>query len=240
MRTIQWLIVLAGCILATNGYSEEKKWADEAELSYVGTEGNTDSKTFSAKNTLKYKFTDKLGSSWKIFALYGETDGVRNAENFATELRVDYLFSKRFYSYLNGGWNKDTFAGIDSRYYVGPGAGYKILNGPNNFLLFEVGANYVTEEYTDDTDNDYANGRLFAKYEYAFTPKNKFSQSVEYLYDFDESDNYNVISETALISALSDYLSLKASHLIKYDNQPVPVTLERQDTVTSVALLVNF
>jgi putative salt-induced outer membrane protein len=49
-----------------------------------------------------------------------------------------------------------------------------------------------------------------------------------------------VISETALISALSDYLSLKTSYVVKYNNQPVPATLEETDTILSVTLVVNF
>ncbi|MBN1841534.1 MAG: DUF481 domain-containing protein [Deltaproteobacteria bacterium] len=87
---------------------------------------------------------------------------------------------------------------------------------------------------------DYLGGRAAARYEYAFTEKSKFSQSLEFLYDFDDSDNYNVNSETALISALSDYLSLKASYVIKYDHQPVPSTLEDTDTILAVTLVVNF
>ncbi|MBW2330841.1 MAG: DUF481 domain-containing protein [Deltaproteobacteria bacterium] len=234
---IALLVVFA---MSTGGYAEEKKWSDEAELSFVDTGGNTDVTTLSAKNLLKYKFTEKLHAGWKLGALYGESDDEKNAESYFTELRLDYLFTERFYSYATGRWMKDEFAGIDSRYYLGPGAGYQFLNGPKHFLVSEAGLNYVKEEYTDNTDKDYFGGRAFAKYEYAFTEKNKFSQSVELLYDFDDSENYNVNSETALISALSDYLSLKASYVIKYDNQPVPETLEETDTVLGVTLVVNL
>jgi putative salt-induced outer membrane protein YdiY len=39
---------------------------------------------------------------------------------------------------------------------------------------------------------------------------------------------------------LSDNLSLKASYVIKYDNQPIPETLEETDTILAVTLVVNF
>ena len=231
------LIVFA---MAPVAQAEEKRWSDEAELSFVDTGGNTDVTTLSAKNLLKYQFSEKLQGAWKLGALYGEADGEKNAESYFTELRLDYLFTKRFYSFAIGGWLQDEFAGIDSRYYVGPGVGYKFLTGPKHFLVGEAGLNYVNEEYTDDTDKDYLGGRAFAEYEYAFTEKNRFSQSVEFLYDFSDSDNYNVNSETAVISALNDFLSLKASYTIKYDNQPVPSTLEETDTVLAITLVVNF
>ena len=104
----------------------------------------------------------------------------------------------------------------------------------------EAGLNYVKEEYTDNTDKEYLGGRAFVRYEYAFTEKNKFSQSLEFLYDFDDGENYNVNSETALISALNDYLSLKASYLVKYNSQPVPETLKEIDTILGIAIVVNI
>lgn len=241
MRGVKFItVLLVLCALATGSHAAEKKWSDEAELSFVDTGGNTDVLSLSGKNLLKYRFTDKLKGAWKLGALYGESDGEKNAESYFTEFRLDYLFTERFYSYAMGGWMKDEFAGIDSKYYLGPGAGYKFLTGPKHLLLGEVGFNYVTEDYTNDTNEDYIQGRAFAKYEYAFTEKNKFSQSLEYLYDFDDSENYNVNSETALISALSDYLSLKTSYVVKYDNKPVPETLEETDTILGVTLVVNF
>ncbi len=241
MRKAIFLTVLLGfMVLATEGHATDKKWSDEAELAFVDTTGNTEITTLSAKNLLKYKFSEKLQGEWKAGALYGKTDGVKTAESYFSVLRLDYLFTNRLYSFALAGWSKDEFAGIDSRYYVGPGVGYKFLIGPKHFFLSELGLNYVHEEYTNDTDEDYLAGRAYAGYEYAFTEKNKFSQSVVYVYDFEDGDNYNVISETALISALSDYLSLKTSYVVKYNNKPVPATLEETDTILSVTLVVNF
>ncbi len=241
MRGIRSLsILLVVFVLATAAYGQEKRWSDEAEISVVDTGGNTEVTTLSAKNRLKYEFTDKLKGGWKLGALYSKSDGEKNAESYFTELRMDYLFTDRFYSFALGGFLRDEFAGIDSRYYVGPGIGYRFLTGPKHQLLVEAGANWVKEEYTDHTDEAYIQGRAFSQYEYAFTDKNRFSQSLEYLHDFEDSDNYNLNSETALISALSDYLSLKASYVVKYDNEPVPKTLDKTDRILVLALVVNL
>lgn len=232
-----WVICLATVSLA---YGEEKRWSDQAEISFVDTGGNTDVTTLSGKNVLEYKFTNRLQGAWKVSALYGEDDGERNAESYLAELRLDYLLRKRLYTFATAGWSKDQFAGIDSRYYVGPGVGYKFITGPKHFLVGEAGLTYVNEEYTDNTDRDYIGGRAFGKYEYVLSDKNKFFQSLEFLYDFEESDNYNINSETALIVGLSNSLSLKTSYVIKFDNEPVPSTLKETDTMLSVTLIVNF
>jgi len=227
-------------VLASYGttYAEKKKLTDEAELSFVDTGGNTDVTTLSAKNLLKYQFADKLQGAWKLAALYGESDGEINAERYSTEARLDYLLTMSLYSYATTGWMRDELAGISSRYYMGPGVGYSFLVGPKHYLKGEAGLNYVRKQYIDNTNKSYLEGRAFTKYEYAFTERNKLSQSMEILYDF--GDNYNVNSETALVSALNDYLALKTSYLDQYDNKPIPETLRKTDTILGLTLVVNF
>lgn len=237
-RTVLAALLLLAIPAAAAGEGG-REWHDEAELSFVDTSGNTDVTTLSAKNTLKYPLSPRLAGTWKLGALYGRSEGVRNAESYATELRGDYSFTKRAYSFANAGWIKDRFAGIDARYYVGAGAGYNLLAGPKQFLAGEAGLTVTREENTDGADRDFLGGRLYAKYEYRFTEKNRFSQSLEGLLDFDESDNWNVNSETALVSAMNSFLLLKASYTVKYDNDPVP-GLKETDTVLAVALVVSF
>lgn len=219
---------------------KEKKFGNETELAYVQTGGNTEVTTAAAKNLLTYKFTDKLSSEWELRALYGESDGEKNSERYYTHLRANYLLNKRFYTSLIVGGEWDKFAGIDSMYYVGPVAGYKIFIGPKNFWHIEAGLDYVEETYTNNDEEDFIRGRVFTEYEYAFTDKNKFSQSVEYLPNLEASNEYTIISETSLISALSDVLALKTTYKVKYNNMPVPDTLDETDTTLTVALVINF
>ncbi|HEU5360283.1 MAG TPA: DUF481 domain-containing protein [Candidatus Deferrimicrobiaceae bacterium] len=230
------LLILGVCAVAG---AEEGKWHNEAELTFVDTSGNTEVTTFSAKNMLTVPFNKTTKGTWKLGALYGKSDGEKKAESYFTEIRLDHSYTDRLYSFGYGGWFKDKFAGIDARYYLGAGGGYKFLLGPKHFLLGEAGLTYTDEEYTDDTDNDFLGARLFGKYEYRFTEKNRFTQSLEWLLDFSEFDNWNLNSETALLSALNSWLSLKASYLVKYDNDPL-AGVEKSDRILGVALVINF
>lgn len=234
------LFFLVALLPISTVHAEGKKWKDDGELSLVKTGGNTEVSTFSAKNVLKYKFSEKTEGTWKVAALNSKSAGVRSAENYMSELRGDYLLSEQVFVGLTVGWLKDKFAGIDARYYAGPIAGYKVLLGPKHFLKTEAGLDYVNEEYTDNTDSDFLRGRAFGEYEHHFTKVNKFLQSVEYLYDFDNADNYNVNSATALVTVLSENFSFKTSYIVKYDNEPTPASLDRTDTVLGVSVLVSF
>ena len=71
-------------------------------------------------------------------------------------------------------------------------------------------------------------------------PRTRFISEVESLYAMGADEIIPAELKTAVISGLVDYLSLKASYTIKYDNQPVPSTLEETDTVLAITLVVNF
>ncbi len=136
---------------------------------------------------MKYKFNDRLLGSWKVGAVSAETSDVKTAESYFTDLKLDYQNTLRLYSFANAGWQQNKFAGVDEHVYGGVGEGYKFLDGPAHFLIGELSIMYVADKYTDTTKKDYPGGRAFAKYTYAITEKNKFSQSLEYLNDFNDS-----------------------------------------------------
>ena len=47
--------------------------------------------------------------------------------------------------------------------------------GPKHFLLAEAGLNYAHEDYVVGETESFAEGRVFGKYEFAFSEKNRFS-----------------------------------------------------------------
>jgi len=240
------LFIIVGACMSSSLFAQEKNWSNSTELSFVNTSGNTEVTTFAAKDKLTYKFSQKIETILRLSALYGKSDGVKNSENYSAKLRGTYLISERFYTGIVAGWAKDIFAGIDSKISIGPALGYKILTGPKHTLDFEGGAEYVDEKYflqpgdtTSAKSSNYFNGRAFTEYIYTFSEKSNLSQSLEFNYDFENSDNYDIASVTAVTTALSDMLSLKASYTINFVNAPVPTTLKKTDTTLSVSLIIN-
>lgn len=235
-----WIAILLAMLVAAPLYAEDKAVKNVAELSYLDTSGNTETTTFKAKNTLTWAVSPKTSLIWLVRGLYGESDGEKNAEQYATELRGDYLVTDRLYTSLIGGWLQDEFAGIDTKYYVGPALGYFFLKGPKHVFKSEVEVDYVNEEYIDDTSEDYAQGSVFAEYEYTISDKNKFTQSAKYSVDLEDGERYEAKSVTALIYGFNSTLSLKTSYEVTYVNRPVPSTLEKTDKIFSTTLIINY
>jgi putative salt-induced outer membrane protein len=218
----------------------EKRWSDEAELSFVSTSGNSQTTTLAGKNLLKYKFTERLEGKWDIAGLSSEDNDIKTAERYSTNLQLTYLSTQRLYSGLSVGWLKDEFAGFKNKYYVGPLIGYKFFTGPKHFLDGELGLNYTKEEYIDNSEEEFLEGRAFGYYEYAFSEKTKFSQSLQYLHDFSGNNNHKVTSLTALTVVITEIFSIKTGYEIRYINRPVSETLENTDSILTVALVVSF
>lgn len=126
---------------------------------------------------MRYHFADSVLGTWKLGALYGESDSVKNAESYATEFKMYYRLSSGLSGFAVGVWQQNKFAGIDRRLHGGLGAGYAFLDGPRNTLAGEIGVNYVVDEYTDSTGKEYPEGRAFGKYTWAFTDRTRFSQA---------------------------------------------------------------
>ncbi len=220
--------------------AEKKALSDEGDLAFVQTGGNTNVTSLAVKNQAKYKFNEQWLGAWKAGALHADANDVKTAESYYTDLKLDYQNTQRLYSFVNAGWQQNRFAGVDEHVYEGAGEGYKFLNGPNNFLIGELSAMSVSDKYTNKTMREYPTGRAFVKYDYAFTKTNKFSQSLEYLDDLNDSRKYFVNSETAFISKLNGKLSLKTSYIVNYSNEPVPATLKRTDTMLTAAIVVTY
>jgi putative salt-induced outer membrane protein len=220
--------------------AQDRLWGNSAELSFVNTSGNTEVITLSAKDRFTYRFSPNIETMVQLSAFYGETDGVKNSEKYSARMSGTYLISGRFYTSAIVGWSKDQFAGIDSRIRIGPAFGYKILTLPDHALEGEAGIEYVDEKFIDDTSKSYCNGRALMLYRFIISEKSDFSQSLEFNYDFTESDNYKANSVTDITTMLTDILSLRASYEIDYVNSPVPADLKKTDTSLSVSLIVSI
>lgn len=237
--TVALILLLFTSISTVWGNMAPGTWKDQAELAYVDTSGNTEVTTLSAKNKLSYQFSERFIGLWKAEILNGKSDGDRNAESYFTELRGDYSYTELLYYYGQASWFKDGFADIDSRTIFGAGSGYKFITGPKHFLIGEAGLNYTMEEFTNDSSEKYVGARLFGQYDYQINETTKFTQSAEMFLDLEQMDNYRLVSETALITALNSVLSFKTSYIIKYDNAPATST-KHTDTILAASLVANF
>jgi putative salt-induced outer membrane protein len=224
-------------------------WFGKAAFSYLSTSGNTDTTSIGGGLELNYNpkpwlFTLKAGY------LYGSTEGVVTAETFAASLRGARSLTERLDVFVTGNYLRNTFSGIDSLYGIDAGAGYKLFNGPSQFLRVEGAFGYTNEKDIvagfAAPSRSYANARGSLNYKWQLTKTAAFTNDFTYLMDLSDTANWFITNKAAISVDISSIFALQASWTLFYRNQPVirsldPVTrYSNTDTATAVALVAKF
>lgn len=237
------ILLCASAVLLCAGLSraEEpvKKWKNTTEASLVTTNGNSKTNTTSLKNTFGYAWSKETTLELLGQGLGSSSRGTVTAENYLASEKVTVKVFDKTYVYEKFAWDKDRFAGIQNRYDASAGFGRLLLDLPKDKLNAELGGGYVNEERTAAPRNDFASGRAYSKYEHLFSETAKFTQDGEYLHNFKDSKAYRLKTETALIASITTHVSLKTAFEWKRNALPPPGT-QKDDTVTSAALIINY
>ena len=153
-----------------------------------------------------------------------EETTVENAKAFAN---VKKTLSPMMFAYLDGSVLYDDVALIDYRATLGPGLGFYLLKNDKRQLSLEAGPSYVWEK-VDGASNDYLALRFAERYSCQATKTAKLVQSLEYLPEAEDFDNYLLTAEIGVEAAMNDHLSLRIVLQDKYDSTPAPGA-ERND-----------
>jgi len=242
--TLSPALLLFGAVLmpliAAADEPPAKPWKDAGEFSLLSTNGNSKATSTAAKNTFNYKWP-KAALELIAGGMGSSSGNTVTAEQYNASEKVTYPLdlAQKNYVYEKFGWDRNRFAGYRNRWDGSVGYGRQLLDLPSDKLISEVGAGYINEERINAPHNDFLSGRLYGKYTHILSKTAQFSQDAEYLHDFSDSRDYRLNTETALIASLSTHLSLKASYKWNRVGKPPP-GIGKDDTTTSVALIVNY
>ena len=215
----------------------EPKWESSGGLGLTLTRGNTDTLLFTgnlrtAKKALSYEIS--AGAD----ATYGEDDNTKNAESFKSFGQYNYLFAERWFGYFRIEGFHDAIADIEYRFTFSPGLGYYFIKNDKAQLSAEVGPAFIYEKQGDDTKG-YFTARVGEKFEYKFSEKAKLWQSVEFLPQVDDLDNYIINAEIGIETPLTPKLSLRTYLQDTFDHEPAPGR-EKNDLKLVTGLAYKF
>jgi putative salt-induced outer membrane protein len=217
-------------------------WFGKVNFSFLSTSGNTDTTSIGGAAEVNYNPKPFL-FTLKGAYLYSATDGIVTAESSAASMRGNYDLTPRLYVYAGGGYLRNTFSGIDSLWSVDGGAGYKLFDGPSQFLKAEGGVGWTNE--TDiilgiiTPSRSYANIRAALNYKWQLTKSAAFTNDFTYLLDLDDTANYFITNRAAITADISKVFALQASWTLLWRNQPVP-GFGHTDTATAVGIVAKF
>lgn len=169
---------------------------------------------------------------------------VETARRFAADARYDRFFSERDSLYVLGGALVDPFAGYDLRTHEQLGYSRALVVTEKTNLIAEIGADYAQENFVDGVDPNYADVialREMVALKHAFNDNLSFEEVVEAFENVLVLEDVRVANTLTISAKLSDKFALKASHALRFDNQPVEGfrPLDQTVLVTLVATLLK-
>ena len=252
-------------------------WKGTAEVSYVLTGGNQATSAFSLgtnftrsweKDTLLFKTYILRSNSTTVartavgteldFDLVEEKTRTLIAENYLLTGQYDRKISKRFLFQASLSWDRNKFAGIDSRFLFTAGAGYSFVETEKTKLKTNAGMTYTLRKFLRQ------DGTSFAGFRFDVLFSQQLSQSASLTSQFVFDDNLKKMSDwrydwtNSLTASINKSLALKTSLRLLYAHLPpdqaiplfepggaptgltVLVPLENLDTFFTTSIVINF
>ena len=232
-------------------------WSGEGSLSGSVTTGNTDTTDIGLGLKLQ-----KEDGPWrhKFNALWdrGSVSGVATRRRIDLGYQLDRDINDRLYVYGNGDYYSDDFGAFQDGWFIGGGAGYRVILPEPVKWDIEGGAGFRSQQeqdspaldaagdpvldvdgnitFTDGLTEDEFALRGFSDFDYQFNESVSFYNDTEVLWA--SSDTY-LWNEAGITAKLSENLSARVSYRVDHHTNP-PAGSVGTDTTTRFGIVYGL
>jgi putative salt-induced outer membrane protein len=214
-------------------------WNSSVSAGLTLTRGNSHSMVFTADISTQKKTPENeysLGASLSYGNQAVQTAlgmvSKDNVNNYKAYGQWNHLFTDRFFSYVRVDALRDIIADVDYRVNVGPGAGYYLLKEDATTLAVEAGASQEFQRLGSN-DEAFLTVRFAERFEHKFKDWARVWQSVEFLPQVEQFDNYVVNFQVGAEASLTKSLSLKTTLDDTYQSIPAAGRLKNDVKIIS-------
>ena len=208
------------------------------DVGFVSTSGNTDVTTLTINEKLGFaKLGWGLEQSFGV--VYGTDSGTVNTSLWRAGLRGERNLVSRLFAVAGVAWDKNRFAGIQSRFEEFLGLRYRAIVAPRDSMDLQLAGSLTQQENIDDTSDSFPAARLGLNYKHLFSSKAYLTETVEYIPNLDETDDYRLNNELALVAPVSEKIGVKLAYVVRFDNVPA-ATFKKTDTFFTAGIQLTF
>jgi len=221
-----------------------KELKQNINLGFANTTGNTDTLNLNAKYDMSYTMPGYAGYdlAWAFDAsvYITENDGEKDNEEYTANLSLEQMLPNEWLGYFTLRWLRNEFRNFDSKIFVGAGMGKELYNDGKHRFEMKLGVAYNLEQYTNgQEDHDFASLTEYMEYTNQLNKTSQLYVKVGASENFDDFDDYEILSVVGLTFAVAEQLSVTLEGEIRYDNLP-PVGFDKTDTKTIVRIGYSF
>lgn len=206
----------------------QPKWTGSISAGVTVTTGNTETQTYNA-NIRAARRSEKDRTTVGADYAKGERENPVTGNDETIEdwwratAQYDYFFSKKFFGFLNGRYEKDGIALLDRRVVVGAGAGYQWIESPKTNFATTVGVASVYEKFENAADGDDQ-----TSLQAGYTFDHQINKSVKLLHDltyfpaFEDFADYYLTTTAELRASLTNTMFANFKVICNFDETPAP------------------
>ena len=236
-------LLITICALAFSGVSAQAQtaglldgWVGEGSLTGSRTTGNTETTDIGIGVKLD-KETDTwshhLNGSWDR----GSVEGEETRRRLDLGYQIDRTLTERIYLYGNADYYTDDFGAFQDGFFVGAGAGYKVLKDQPFLWDIESGVGFRNQQVQNDGPSDSEVAvRGFSDIDYQINDFVSLFNDTEVIWA--SSDTY-IWNEVGITAKLVDNLAAKVSYRIDHHTDVAP-GLENTDTITRFGIVYTI
>lgn len=234
MRTLVLFLTLASAVVCAEE-EPASKWSGDAELGYMKTTGNTDTKSLHAKGKLINERT-----KWR-HTVTGEVvnksdSGDKTAERYLATGKTDYKINDRSYVFVMLSYEDDKFSGYEYQSSEVLGYGYSVIKEENLKLDLEAGAGARQSKPESDSRINEGVVKGAANLEWKISDTTTFTQ----LLSVEAGEDITVgRSASGLVVRIIGNLAAKFSFNVKHTSDVEP-GFDKTDTESVVTLVYSF
>ncbi len=221
------------------------RWEGEGELGGFQSSGNSD--TIGVAAGLKLK---REGIEWshRVRARfdYQRQNGETSREQLFAAYEPRWQFTDDLFAYGLAQFERDQIQGIDARYAVSGGLGYKIVDRDGLSLAVKAGPAFRFTDYTDGRSEQRLAGLAGFDFDWQIFERLTLTQDANAVAETGgeavllvDSSNTTLNLVTGLDFKVSDSLRARMSYQVDYDSNP-PASKVSTDTLTRATLIYGF
>lgn len=235
-------LIASACALLTTGFASanDASWTNESELGILIAKGNSDSQSYTAKQTAAKTWEQVNTLKFSGRYLQTKTKSVENARYWSAGLRFDHLLNERLGVFIGEMVEGDKYAGYNQKYNSDLGARYLLIKEPTFTWNAEAGYRYTVEKPILGEDKKMHYGRGFTELMKILSEGVSTKLWFEYLPNFTVGTDYQMNTELSITAALNNMFAIKTGYLLRYDNLPNLGATAKTDTLLTTSLVAKF
>jgi putative salt-induced outer membrane protein YdiY len=197
-------------------------WSGSFNFGLTAASGDSRSYSGNVSADAKYK-NDPSELRATASVVYGKSDGSISTSKAMGTVHYSYLFTERVSGYLAGGVERDGLADLNFRVTVGPGAGYYFIKRPDATLVGELGVNYFSDKFLNQSTKNYLTMRVAERGEWKISGTAKFWETANFfpaLNNLATDFHYLLMGEVGLETTVTTHTTMRFVVQDSYDSEP--------------------